>query len=315
MDGRGATPGSGVGLGTAATTLVAPIAWGTTYVTVTELLPGWGSLWVPVARVLPAAVALVAATALRTRWRPRGAAWWHITALGLANFGVFFPLLILAVYRMPGGVAAAFAGVQPILVVLLSWLVFGRRPRRVELVIGAVAAFGVSLVVIRPGASIDPVGVVAALGAYVSFASGVVLTKRFPVEPAHRIAATGWQCAISTAILLPLALVVDGLPPAPDAAAVLGIAHLALVGTALAFVLWFRGIGRLPTFAPPLLALATPITGVVMGWLVRDETMTAVQLTGFVLVLGAIAYGAVLSARTPMMPAVTPATAAGVTPA
>lgn len=284
-------------LATSGTTLLAPIAWGTTYVTVTELLPEWGSLWVPVIRVLPAGLVIVGATLLHSRWRPRGAAWRRLSALAITNFAVFFPLLIVAVYRMPGGIAAAMGGVQPILVVVLTWLFGGRPPRRVELAVGALAATGVGLVVIRPGAAIDPIGLLAALGANLSFAAGVVLTKRWPTDPAHRVSAIGWQLLVSGALLLPLALAVDGLPPAPDAAALVGIAHLSLVGTALAFVLWFHGIRSLPTAAPPLLGLAAPVTGVVLGWAVRDESLNAVQLAGFALVIGAIAYGAIGTER------------------
>ena len=274
-------------------TLLAPIAWGTTYVTVTELLPGWGSLWVPVVRVVPAGLAIVGATLLRSRWRPHGAAWRRLVLLAVANFAVFFPLLVVAVYRMPGGVAAAVGGVQPILVLMLTWALGGRRPRHLDLAVGVLAAAGVALVVIRPGAHVDVVGVLAALGANLSFALGVVLTKRWPVEPEHRVAATGWQLLVSSALLLPLAIALDGLPPAPDAAAVAGIAHLSLLGTAAAFVLWFRGVRSLPTAAPPLLGIAAPVTGVVLGWAVRGETLSGVQLLGFAIVIGAIAHGAV----------------------
>ena len=47
-------------------------------------------------------------------------------------------------------------------------------------------------------------------------------------------------------------------PTAADRGDVAGFAYLSLVGTALAFVLWFNGIRRLPTSAPPLLGLAAP---------------------------------------------------------
>ena len=64
---------------------------------------------------------------------------------------------------------------------------------------------GVGLVVVRPGAGLDVVGVLAAVAANVSFAAGVVLTKRFPA-PANRVAATGWQLLVGGAVLVPLML-------------------------------------------------------------------------------------------------------------
>jgi probable blue pigment (indigoidine) exporter len=278
----------------AAGTVLAPVAWGTTYVTVTELLPAGRPLVVAAARVAPAGVVLVAAGLVSSRWRPRGAEWGRTALLALCNFGLFFPLLIVAVYRLPGGVAAAAGGLQPLLVAGLSWLLSARRPAARELVVGAAAAVGVVLVVARPGADIDPVGVAAAVVANVSFAAGVVLTKRFPA-PSNRLAATGWQLLLSGLLLVPLALAVEGPPPVPSGRNLLGFAYLGLVATGAAFVVWFAGIARLPVAAPPLLGLAAPVTGALLGWLVLGQALSPVQLAGFAVTVGAIAYGATLA--------------------
>jgi probable blue pigment (indigoidine) exporter len=143
----------------------------------------------------------------------------------------------------------------------------------------------------RPGAGVDPVGVLAAVGANVSFAAGVVLTKRFPVPP-RRSAATGWQLLLGGVFLLPLTALVEGTPPAPTATNLVAFAYLSLAATAVAFVLWFNGIRRLPTAAPPLLGLAAPLTGAALGWAVLGESLSPLQLTGFGVTASAIAYAA-----------------------
>ncbi len=285
------------------TTVLAPIAWGTTYVTVTELLPDGRPLFVAAMRVVPAGVVLVvlgiALThrkdrgAAATRWRPHGAEWRRTAVLSATNFGIFFPLLIVAVYRLPGGVAAAVGGLQPITVATLSWIIARREVRSRDLVIGAIAAMGVALVVIRPGADIDPIGVGAAVAANVSFSVGVVLTKQFPT-PANRLSSTGWQLLMSGLALVPLALLVEGLPASPTIENAAGFVYLSIIGTALAFVLWFNGVRRLPAAAPPLLGLAAPVTGAVAGWVVLGQGMSTLQLTGFVVTLAAITYGATM---------------------
>jgi probable blue pigment (indigoidine) exporter len=285
------------GIATAGATVLAPISWGTTYTVVTETLPAGRPLLVATARVVPAGLALVAGGTLASRWRPRGAEWARTAVLALFNFGLFFPLLTVAVYRLPGGVAAAAGGLQPLLVATGSWAATGHRPRARNLAVGLAAALGVALVVIRPGAGLDPVGVLAAVAANVSFAAGVVLTRRLPAPaPAHRLAATGWQLLLGGVLLVPLALAVEGRPPALTGGNVVGFAYLSLVGTALAFLLWFEGIRRLPAAAPPLLGLAAPVTGALLGWVILGQSLSPVQLTGFVLTLGAIAYGASLGA-------------------
>ena len=93
----------------AVATVLAPIAWGTTYLAVTQLLPAGRPLLVAALRVLPAGLLLVAAGRLSSRWRPRGREWRPTAVLAACNFAVFFPLLVVAVYRLPGGVAAAVA--------------------------------------------------------------------------------------------------------------------------------------------------------------------------------------------------------------
>jgi probable blue pigment (indigoidine) exporter len=276
-------------------TVLAPITWGTTYITVTQLLPEGRPLLVATMRVVPAAVVLLVVGAVVSRWRPRGAEWWRTATLGMFNFGLFFPLLSVAVYRLPGGVAAAVGGLQPLLVVTFSWLFAQRRPRRSEMTISVVAVIGVGLVAIRPGADLDVVGLLAAVAANVSFSVGVVLTRRFPT-PANRLAATGWQLLMGGTLLVPLTLIVEGAPPSLTGGNIAGFAYLSMIGTALAFIIWFNGIRRLSPVAPPLLGLAAPVTGAVLGWAVLGQSLSPLQLAGFAITIGAIAYGATVGA-------------------
>jgi probable blue pigment (indigoidine) exporter len=279
-----------------AATLLAPITWGMTYVTVTEMLPAGRPLLVAATRVLPAGLVLLLVGSRSSSWFPRRNEWLRIGTLAVFNFALFFPLLVVAVYRLAGGVAAAVGGLQPLLVALMTWAISGRRPAARNVVVGCVAAIGVGMVVIRPGAAFDSVGVIAAIGANVSFSIGVVLTKHFP-PTSNRIASTGWQLVLSAAVLAPVALVNEGAVPPLTGRNLIGFAYLSIVGTALAFVLWFRGVRRLPTAAPPLLGLAAPITGATLGWIVLDQSLSPVQLAGFALTIAAIAYGAVLGAH------------------
>lgn len=279
---------------TALLTLLAPVSWGTTYLVTAKLLPDSQPLFVAALRVLPAGLLLLVLGRRASAWRPSGAEWGRTAVLAACNFGFFFPLLFGAIYRLPGGVAASAGGVLPLLVALLSWLVVGRRPALAELAVGVVAAVGVALVVVRPGAGLDPVGIVMALGANVSFAFGVVFTKRFPVPP-NRLAATGWQLSMAGAVLLVIALGSGAAPSGASAPNLLGFAYLSVVATAVAYVLWFDGIRKLPASAPPLLGLAAPVTGATLGWLALGESLSPLQVLGFAITIAAIARGATLA--------------------
>src|SRR5680860_1110121 len=98
------------------TTALAPALWGTTYLTTTLLLPEDRPLLAATLRALPAGLLLL----LICRRLPRGEWWWKSWLLGILNIGAFFALLFVAAYRLPGGVAAIFGGIQPLIVALLA---------------------------------------------------------------------------------------------------------------------------------------------------------------------------------------------------
>ncbi len=276
----------------AGSTIAAPLLWGTTYLTVTEFLPEGRPLFVAAVRVVPASVLLLALGRRREGWWPSRRERPNVVVLALCNFALFFPLLTVAVYRLPGGVAASFGGIQPLLVAFMTSATQRVRITKRQLIVGSIAAGGVALVAIRPGAHFDLLGVGAAVAANVSFAVGVVLTKRFGT-PANRLAATGWQLLIAGVVLFPLAVVVEGAPPGLTGRNVAGFGYFSLVATGVAFAIWFDGIRRLPASSPPLLGLAAPVTGATLGWAVLGQSLSAIQLVGFAMTVGAIIVGAV----------------------
>jgi len=87
-------------------TALAPAVWGSTYIVTTELLPGWHPLLVSLLRALPAGLLLL----LLVRRLPEGIWWGRIAVLGALNFSVFWVMLFVSAYRLPGGVAATVPG-------------------------------------------------------------------------------------------------------------------------------------------------------------------------------------------------------------
>ncbi|HZG95518.1 MAG TPA: EamA family transporter [Mycobacteriales bacterium] len=267
-------------------TALTPMVWGTTYVVTTEMLPPGRPLLAGVLRALPAGLLLLALT----RRLPSGDWWWRAPVLGTLNIGAFFALLFVAAYRLPGGVAAVLGAAQPLLVAGLSVVLLAERvpPRAV---LGAVAgAAGVALTVLNAQARLDPLGVLAGIGGAASMALGVVLTKRWG-RPASLLTFTGWQLTAGGLMLLPLALAVEGLPRSVSAANVGGYAYLSLVGTAVAYTVWFRGIERLPAPAVSLLGLLSPVVATAIGWGLLGQRLTLLQLGGMALALGGVVLG------------------------
>ncbi|MFI0911467.1 EamA family transporter [Streptomyces abikoensis] len=265
-------------------TALAPAIWGTTYVVTTEFLPPGRPLLAAVVRALPAGLALVAVT----RRLPKGDWWWRVLVLGALNIGAFFALLFVAAYRLPGGVAATIGAVQPLLAAGLSTGLLGERLSVRTVVAGAVGVAGVSMLVLRADARLDGIGVAAAVGGAVVMATGVVLSKRW-ASSAPPLAATGWQLVAGGLLLVPIALLVEGAPPTSLTAANLaGYGYLAVIGSAFAYVLWFRGIRALPATDVTFLGLLSPVVATVVGWLALGQSLTVAQGLGGLVVLAAL---------------------------
>lgn len=270
-----------------AATAVAPVVWGSTYLTATEFLPPGRPLLAAVVRALPAGLLLVAVS----RRLPHGSWWWRATVLGVLNIGAFFALLFIAAYRLPGGVAAVAGAVQPLLVAGLAARLVDEQVRVRQLLAAVAGLGGVALLVLGADARLDRLGVAAALGGACAMATGVVLTKRWG-RPAPLLAMTGWQLVTGGLFLLPVMLLIEGPPPAHlEADNVAGFVYLSLVGTAVAYALWFRGIQALPATDVTLLGLLSPVVATALGWLVLEQGLTARQGAGVLVVLAALLIG------------------------
>ncbi|MGW6887505.1 EamA family transporter [Streptomyces chartreusis] len=271
-------------IATVALTALAPAAWGTTYAVTTELLPPGHPMFAGLVRALPAGLLALAIT----RVLPRGDWWWKAGVLGALNIGTLFPLLFLAAERLPGGVAATLGAAQPLLVAGLAIAALHVRPTVWRWTWGVLGVAGVGLVVLGPEARLDAVGVLAGLGGTTAMACGTVLTKRWG-RPAGvgPLTLAGWQLTMGGLLLLPLTLVIEGVPQRIDAGAATGYLWLGSVGGLIAYTLWFRGIGKLSVGASAPLVLLSPLVATVIGTAL-GESLSLPQSLGFVLALAAL---------------------------
>lgn len=261
----------------------APVIWGTTYIVATEFLPTFPAMTVAMLRALPAGLALL----LITRQLPTGIWWMRVLVLGALNFSIFLSLLFISAYRLPGGIAATVSSVQPLLVVFLAHLVLASPVRRSSIVAALVGAIGVMLMVLTASAELDPIGVLAGLAGAASMALGTVLSRKWQ-PPVSLLTFTAWQLTAGGILLLPLVLLLEPAIPIPTASNLVALAWLGVLGMALSFAVWLRGISRLDTSVVSSLLLLSPMTAVVLGWLFLDQTLDAVQITGGGLIVGSI---------------------------
>jgi probable blue pigment (indigoidine) exporter len=264
-------------------TACAPLVWGTTYYVSTNWLPSSHPLLIGAMRALPIGLILLCIV----QKLPQGRWWWRSFVLGFFNIGLFFALLFVAAVRLPGGVAATVGAVQPIFVVLLVWGIFAQRPSLHTIGYASLGLIGVGCLVLSSQIKLDTIGVVGALAGAGAMALGTVLTKHWG-RPVTLLTFTAWQLVAGGIFLLPIALIVEGIPQSITVLQILGFVYLGVINTGLAYAVWFRGIERLPTTSLPLLGLLSPVMAVGIGYVALGQSLTWQQLIGVMLILSSV---------------------------
>ncbi|MFY4259435.1 EamA family transporter [Achromobacter xylosoxidans] len=278
-------------------TATAPAIWGSTYVVTTLMLPQGYPLTVAMLRALPAGLLLL----LAVRQIPHGIWWLRSAILGALNFSIFWALLFVAAYRLPGGVAATLGAIQPLIVILLARALLGTPVRGLAVLAALAGIGGVALLVLGPKAALDPVGVAAGLASAASMALGTVLSRRWQ-PPVSALAFTSWQLTAGGVLLVPLALLAEPALPPVTTLNVLGIAYLGLIGAALTYVIWFRGLARLEPAVVSSLGFLSPVSAVLLGWALLDQRLSAAQMAGMVVVVGSVWLSQRVQRRAPATP-------------
>ncbi len=170
-----------------------------------------------------------------------------------------------------------------------------------------VGLVGVTLLVLRNPGEIDALGLAGAFGSVLISALGFVLIKRWEA-PVDMLTLVSWQLVVGGLALLPVALIVEGAPPAVDLPAALGFLWIAGVGTGLAYVCWFRGLRLMTAGAVSIIGLVNPVVGTLLGIAFAHEAFGPVQAIGMALVLGGVLVGQRFGSRpvVPPEPQVTP---------
>ncbi|WP_231735187.1 DMT family transporter [Microbacterium hominis] len=274
-------------------TAIAPVAWGSTYFVTRHLLPPDAALWGAVIRCLPAGVLVL----LVTRRLPRGAWWWRSVVLGALTVGGLNVLVYVAAQRLATSLAATIMSTSAAALIVLSWIVLGQRPA-LRAAAGAVLGILGVVVMLQPGGGeADGWGIAASVLAMLSSSLGFVLTRRWGAD-IPPLTMTAWPIIAGSLVVAPLAIAVEGAPPALDGPALLGFAYVILVATAIAYAAWFTGLARLPGAVVGVIGLLNPVTGVLLGVWLAHEPFGPAQMVGLALVVVGVLAGTLTRPRT-----------------
>ncbi len=270
------------------------VIWSSTWLAIKWGLEDLPPISFAALRFVIAIIALLAVSLGRVPLLPRNRADWVLLGFtGVLMFAVNYGLLFWGELHVSSGLAAVLQAIIPVAGMVFAHWLLPNEPMRWQRVGGAVLAVGgVALIC---GRLLDHGGIVtfwAGLaivlgGAGAAFSN--VLLKRRALELAPAMIAA-WQMIFGTVPLLSLGLLHDGNPMRFhwSALAIVCLLYLAIVGSALAFLLLYWLLPRMPVNNLQTISLITPPGAVAIGWLLGGETFTLWSLVGGALVLAGV---------------------------
>jgi drug/metabolite transporter, DME family len=306
--------------------LLAALLWGTTG-TAQALGPtGLNPLLVGAGRLVLGGALLAAFATITGAWRDGAGATsagrvatpapqhraglpWLALAISAGCVATYQLCFFAAVERAGVAVGTLIAiGSAPVFTGLVGWLTRQGRPGSAWFAATALAVAGAALLVLgaptgdagrRSGGTADLLGMALALGAGLSYAGYAVGGKRMVDRMHSPTAAMAAVFGAGGALLLPVLVAVLLADPPPTerlAGATTVIIYLAVIPTALAYLLFGRGLAALPAALVATLSLAEPLVASTLGVVVLGEPMTAVRAAGALLIFTGLGLS-VLAAR------------------
>jgi len=278
-----------------------PLAWLTLCVV-------WSSTWLAIKiglrdlppisfvaiRFLIAIIVLLALSIGRTRLLPRRRNDYIVLAItGILMFAVNYTLLFWAELHVSSGLAAVLQATIPIFGMILAHWMLPDEPLRLQRLSGAIIALGGVAVICGRLLGFNGTlafwgGVAVVIGAAsAAFANVLVKARSMQLAPAMLAA---WQMIFGIAPLLVLGFAVDGNPARFHwtRTAVFCLLYLAVIGSALTFLLLYWLLPRLTVAQLQSISLITPPGAVMLGWLLGGETFPLSSLLGAALVLAGV---------------------------
>jgi drug/metabolite transporter (DMT)-like permease len=206
--------------------------------------------------------------------------------------GAFYGLAFMVQFEGLAGVtvtlAALLVGAMPALIAMAAYLL-GERVSRASWIGVAAATGGAALIAGKPGGAGTAIGIALSLLSLLIFLAWLLVLKRAPVTRSA-MAVPAVTLVVATATILPIALLLHGMPPlAIGAVAWGGIVGQGLLSTFLATAAWQYGAARVDSASAGVFINIEPLIGAALGiGLFGDPAGWPLLLGGLLIVAGSI---------------------------
>jgi len=253
---------------------------------------GLSPLGVATVRLLAGGGFLVAFR-MAARWRlPRArAAWRRIVVAGLLAGG-FQAAYFMSISLSSVSLATLITiGGTPVMVQAVELGTGRQRPERSALITLAVALAGLGLLIGLPAGGHGQPALLASAGFALLSAAGfaaLTLIGASPVPGLDDLAMTGYGSLVGGLALLPLAASFGSLAFRPSAEAFALLAGLAIGPTALAYILYYRGLRSASATTATLMTLLEPLTAAVLGAAILGDRLGPAGIAGALLLAASV---------------------------
>lgn len=215
--------------------------------------------------------------------------WFPIALVGLANTAVPFVLFNYSSLHLEAGVNAILNATAPMFGALVAWLWLGDKLTPTAIAGLAIGFLGVTVISQQKlgEGDISFVPILTALLATTCYGIAASMMKRWLQGVRPLVVATGSQ-AMASIMLAPFAL--STLPATmPSANAWLNAVALAILGTAIAYILYFKLIANVGPAKAISVAYMVPLFGIIWGVLFLQEHLSLQTIIGGVMILAGVA--------------------------
>lgn len=276
--------------------LALSVLWGGSFFFVGVAVKELPTLTVVVVRVMIAALLLLALLRGLGIAMPRDAATWRaFLCMGLLNNAVPFSLIVWAQGHIASGVASILNAATPLFTVIVAHLFTADEKMTGRRIAGVMIGFAGVAIMIGGEALFSlgghVAGQVACLTAALSYAFAGVYGRRFRSMGVPPLATAAGQVTASSALLVPVMLLVDRpwQLAVPSLGVCAALAGLAALSTALAYVLYFRILSTAGATNLLLVTFLIPVSAILLGVLVLHESLAPRHLAGMALISAGLA--------------------------
>lgn len=281
--------------------------WGGSFFFIGTAVRDMPVLTIVLLRVALAAAALWIVVRATGRRVPRGAATWGaFLVMGLLNNVIPFALIVRGQKQIPSGLASILNASTPLWTVLVAGALLSDERASVRKLAGVVMGLGGVAVMM----GIDVIGgqhpllpQLAVVCASISYGFSAWWGRRFRqigVDP--MVTAAGMLTASTLVLAIPV-LALNGPPIGYPATSWAAVAALALLSSALAYVIYFRILASAGATNISLVTFLVPVSAILLGWLFLDERLGFAQLIGMALIGAGLALidGRLFARRAPQV--------------